>query len=152
MKTDDDSTGKQELIAFRLGDGEFGVDVMAVREIRGWAAPTPLPGAPPYVRGVINLRGAVLPIVDLASRLGMPSGEPGPRDVTIVTRIGQQTVGLLVNAVSDILSVRDDAIQPTPDAASDGMRALVRGLLAVEGRMIGIIALDRLLPRVVEAA
>ena len=142
----------RELIAFRVGEGEFGLDVMAVREIRGWTPATPLPGAPPYVRGVINLRGAVLPILDLAARLGLPSAEPGARHVTIVARIGGQTIGLLVDAVSDILTVPESAIQPTPDAASDGVRALVRGLLAMDGRMIGIVALDRLLPRLAEAA
>lgn len=142
----------RELIAFRVGEGEFGLDVMSVREIRGWTPATPVPGAPSYVRGVINLRGAVLPILDLAARLGLPPAEPGARHVTIVARIGHQTVGLLVDAVSDILSVSEGAIQPTPDAASEGVRALVRGLLAMDGRMIGIIALDRLLPRLAEAA
>lgn len=142
----------RELITFRVGEGEFGLDVMSVREIRGWTPATPVPGAPPFVRGVINLRGQVLPILDLAARLGLPPAEPGARHVTIVARIEGQTIGLLVDAVSDILSVAEEAIQPTPEAASEGVRALVRGLLALEGRMIGIFALERLLPQVAEAA
>lgn len=147
----EDERGR-ELVAFRVGEGEFGLDVMSVREIRGWTPATPVPGAPAYVRGVVNLRGAVLPILDLAARFGLPPVEPGARHVTIVARVGGQTIGLLVDAVSDILSVPEAAIQPTPEAASEGVRALVRGLLAVDGRMIGIIALDRLLPRTAEAA
>src|ERR1700684_2210346 len=88
----------RELISFRVGAQEFCVDIMAVREIRGWTAATALPQSPTYVRGVINLRGAVLPIVDLAARLGFASADPTARHVIIVTQIGDQLVGLLVDA------------------------------------------------------
>jgi len=95
---------------------------------------------------VINLRGAVLPIVDLAARLGFPPAEPTARHVIIVAQIGSQIVGLLVDAVSDILTVTDGSVQPTPDVASEMAKTFVRGVLAVEGRMISLIALDNLLP------
>ena len=95
-----------ELISFRIGAQEFCVDIMAVREIRGWTPATPLPQAPSYVRGVINLRGAVLPIVDLSARLGLGDTEPSVRNVIIVVRIGTRLVGLLVDAVSEILTAR----------------------------------------------
>ena len=136
----------RELISFRVGVQEFCVDIMAVREIRGWTAATALPRSPSFVRGVINLRGAVLPIVDLAARLGFDSAEPTARHVIIVAQIGPQMVGLLVDAVSDILTVTDEVIQPTPEVASDTAKTFVRGLLAIEGRMISLIGLDRLLP------
>lgn len=136
----------RELIAFRIGDQEFCVDIRAVREIRGWAPATPLPGAPAYVRGVINLRGAVLPIVDLSGRLGLGSAVPSARHVIIVARLGMRTVGLLVEAVSDILSISEDAIQPTPDVACDTVRSFVKGVIPMDGRMISLIALDGLLP------
>ena len=136
----------RELISFRVGVQEFCVDIMAVREIRGWTVATALPRSPSFVRGVINLRGAVLPIVDLAARLGFDNAEPTARHVIIVAQIGAQTVGLLVDAVSDILTVTDDVIQPTPEVASDTAKTFVRGLLAVDGRMISLIGLDRLLP------
>ena len=136
----------RELISFRVGVQEFCVDIMAVREIRGWTAATALPRSPSFVRGVINLRGAVLPIVDLAARLGFDSAEPTARHVIIVAQIGAQMVGLLVDAVSDILTVTDDVIQPTPEVASDAAKTFVRGLLAIDGRMISLIGLDRLLP------
>jgi purine-binding chemotaxis protein CheW len=135
-----------ELIAFRIGEQEFCVNIMAVREIRGWTAATALPQAPRYLCGVINLRGAVLPIVDLAVRLGLPRSEPTARHVIIVTQINHQQVGLLVEAVSDILTMNDEAIQPTPDVASDLVKTFVRGLLPVEGRMISLISLDHILP------
>ncbi|MEH6699324.1 MAG: chemotaxis protein CheW [Brevundimonas sp.] len=136
----------RELIAFRIGDQEFCVDIRAVREIRGWAPATPLPGAPAYVRGVINLRGAVLPIVDLSGRLGLGSAVPSARHVIIVARLGMRTVGLLVEAVSDILSISEDAIQATPDVACDTVRSFVKGVIPMDGRMISLIALDGLLP------
>jgi purine-binding chemotaxis protein CheW len=134
-----------ELIAFRVGAQEFCVNVMAVCEIRGWTPATALPQAPRFMRGVINLRGTVLPIVDFAARLGMDSTEPTARHVVIVAQINQQQVGLLVDAVSDILTVNDTSIQPTPDIASDLVKQFVRGLLPVDGRMISLISLDHVL-------
>jgi purine-binding chemotaxis protein CheW len=117
-----------------------------VREIRGWTAATALPRAPRYIRGVINLRGAVLPIVDLAIRLGLPSTEPTARNVIIVVQIAQQQIGLLVDAVSDILTTNDTHIQPAPDVGSELVRIFVKGLLPVDGRMISLISLDQVLP------
>ncbi|WP_135211670.1 chemotaxis protein CheW [Vitreimonas flagellata] len=147
--TNDDiefAQNRLELISFRIGEQEYCVDIMAVREIRGWAAATPLPQSPPYVRGVINLRGAVLPIIDLANRLGFGVTEPNARHVIIVVRIGNRVVGLLVDAVSEILTTTADAIQPTPDVACDAVKRFVKGILAVEGRMISWIVLDQILP------
>ena len=140
------AAGMKELISFRIGAQEFCVDIMAIREIRGWTAATALPQSPSFVRGVINLRGAVLPIVDLASRLGFESTEASDRNVIIVAQIGEQVVGLLVDAVSDILTVTDDVIQPTPDVASETAKSFIRGLIAMDGRMISLIGLERVLP------
>jgi purine-binding chemotaxis protein CheW len=144
--------GNRELIAFRVGRQEFCINVMMVREIRGWTAATRLPRSPRYVRGVINLRGAVLPIVDLAIRLGLPASEPTARNVIIVVQIGQQQVGLLVDAVSDILTASNASIQPSPDVTSELVKTFVKGLLPVDGRMISLISLDNALPRELEAA
>jgi purine-binding chemotaxis protein CheW len=151
--SDQTQNGARELISFRIGQQEFCVDIMAVREIRGWTPATALPQSASFVRGVINLRGAVLPIVDLAARLGFESAEATDRHVIIVAQIAAQTVGLLVDAVSDILTVTDDAIQPTPDVASDTARTFVRGLLSIDGRMVSLLALDHILPEpILEAA
>ena len=136
----------RELIAFRVGAQEFCVDVRQVREIRGWTPATALPHTPGYVRGVINLRGAVLPIVDLAARLGFGATHPSARHVIIVAEIGAQLVGLLVDAVSDILTVTDDMVQPTPDVASETAKTFLRGVMTVEDRMVTLLALDRVLP------
>jgi purine-binding chemotaxis protein CheW len=142
----------RDLISFRVAEQEFCVEVMCVREVRGWTPATPLPNAPPYVCGVVNLRGAVLPVVDLAARLGLAPARPSGRHVIIVAWIGAQLVGLLVDAVCDIISADDGMIQPTPDAAQGEVRGMVRGLIALDGRMISLIQLEHLLPQAAAAA
>lgn len=143
---------RRELISFRIGEQEFCVDIMAVREIRGWTPSTPLPQTPGYIRGVINLRGAVLPVMDLAARIGLPPVQPSPRSVIIVVKVSERLIGLLVDAVSDILSITDDSVQPPPDVACDRVRSFVRGLFTIEGRMISQISLERILPDMEQAA
>ena len=140
------STGVRELISFRVGDQDYCVDIMAVREIRGWTPATQLPQQPPYMRGVINLRGTVLPIMDLAGRLGLPMVEPTVRHVIIVVKAGDRIMGMMVDAVSDILSVTPEMAQETPDFACDEVRTFLDGIITLEGRMISEIALERLLP------
>lgn len=144
--TDVNTQGRRELISFRVGEQEFCVDIMSVREIRGWTPASPMPHSPAYVRGVINLRGAVLPVIDLAARLGLGVADATDRHVIIVARIGNRTVGLLVDAVSDILTVTDETIQPPPDVGCDMVKSTVKGLLAVDGRMISLISMDEVLP------
>lgn len=136
----------RELISFRIDEQEFCLDIMAVREIRGWTAATPLPHSPSYVRGVINLRGAVLPILDLKARLGLGLVEPSARSVIIVVHIGDRLVGLLVDAVSEILAAEGSTVQPTPNVGCETVNRFIRGIIASEGRMISWIALDDILP------
>ena len=135
-----------ELLSFRVGEQEYSVDIMSVREIRGWSKATPLPHAPSYVRGVINLRGTVLPIIDLAGRLGLPKGEDSARDVIIVVCIDDHTVGLLVNAVSDILTLPISEMQPPPEMAADASRTFINALTIHDGRMIRVLDLASVLP------
>lgn len=139
-------TTGSELVTFRLGDQEFCIDIMAVREIRGWTPTTPLPRAPSFMRGVVNLRGAVLPIIDLAARLGYPSSEPTARHAIMVVQVGGQVVGMLVDAVSDILEITPDMVQPTPDLASGSTLGFVKGLITIDQRMISLIELSAVLP------
>lgn len=136
----------KELIAFRIGGQEFCVDVTSIREIRGWTTATALPQTPHFVRGVINLRGMVLAIVDLAIRLGFPPSEPTARHAIIVAQIGTQVVGLLVEGVSDIFTVPEANIQPTPDVASDLAKQFVRGVIPLDGRMIALLSINSILP------
>jgi purine-binding chemotaxis protein CheW len=135
----------REAIIFRVGPQEFCIDIMTVREIRGWTPATMLPRSPGYIRGVINLRGTVLPILDLAQRLDLPSVDPTSRHVIVVVQIGAQVVGMLVDAVSDIITLADSMIQPTPAVASEASRSFVGGLVALDGRMINILRLENVL-------
>jgi purine-binding chemotaxis protein CheW len=138
--------GHRELIAFRVGDQEFCVNVMSVREIRGWTPATAMPHSPSYMKGVINLRGAVLPIIDLSARLGMKPTEPTQRHVIIVAQVHRKVVGLLVDAVSDILTVSEDNVQPTPEIASELQRQFARGIMAIEKRLICLLELEAIFP------
>jgi purine-binding chemotaxis protein CheW len=141
-----------ELVAFRIGEQEYCIDIMSVREIRGWTQATMLPHAPSYVQGVINLRGTVLPIVDLSARLGLGACEPTARHVTVVITVNGQVVGLLVDAVSDILTQCLDGIRPAPDTGSESTREFVKGVFAVEERMISLIELEAIVPDVMRDA
>lgn len=136
-----------EVIAFRVLEDEYCVDIMSVREIRGWTPATRLPHAPGYVRGVINLRGAVLPIIDLAGRLGFGMTEPSERNVIIVVQMDGQLFGLLVDAVSDIMTITSDDLQPTPNVGSEQARTFIKNVIARDEQMIRFVDLKEILPQ-----
>ena len=136
--------GGAEFITFTLGAEEYGVDIMKVREIKGWVETTTIPHAPPYVRGVINLRGIIVPIFDLRARFGMGLTEPTRMHVVIIVVAGGRTIGLLVDAVSDIISVEPDSIRPVPEMGSTAEQSLIEGLIAMGERMVTLVSLDAL--------
>lgn len=138
------SGDRRQFITFRTAEQEFGADIMAIREIRGWTQTTPLPHSPDFVRGLINLRGMVLPVVDLKARLGQGMTEVTPKHVIIVVRCGDRTMGLLVDAVSDILTAATNDIQPTPDLANDVKEELVEGIAVLDQRMVTILGMEKL--------
>ena len=142
------STDQHELMAFRAGDQEFCVDIMIIREIRGWSPATPLPKTPGYMKGVINLRGAILPILDLSARLGLGECEPNGRSVIMVVQIGERSVGLLVDAVSELIMVNGADIQPAPDVAMEELTSVIMGIIPVGERLLSLLAMDLLLPEV----
>ena len=145
-------TDEVELLTFHVGGHEYSVDIMSVREIRGWTHATSLPHAPDYVRGVINLRGMVLPVLDLSRRLGLEDTGPDERNVIIVVDSGGRTVGLRVDAVSDILTVPIAELQPPPNLASTDAACFVRALTLIEGRMVRVLDLSSVMPETGEAA
>jgi purine-binding chemotaxis protein CheW len=141
---EDDGPASLELLSFRIGGQEYSVDIMSVREIRGWTPATPLPHSAPSIQGVINLRGVILPIVDLSVRLGLEQAALNSRSVIIVAQIQGRPLGLLVDAVSDIISVPRSQLQPPPETHRDGGSAYVKSLTAIEGRLLRILELDAL--------
>ncbi|MBB4154352.1 purine-binding chemotaxis protein CheW [Sphingomonas jinjuensis] len=145
----------RQFITFQLGDQILGVDIMAIREIRAWSPATPLPNVPAHVRGVVNLRGVVLPVLDLRHRLGWGLTDPSARHVIIVVRIGEQLQGLIVDAVNDIVEVPMETMQPVPDMGDVPAASFLDGLANIDDRLILILALDRLAdagPSLAEAA
>lgn len=138
------SESSQELLTFKLGDQEYALDIMTVREIRGWTRATPMPLAPSFMRGVINLRGTVLPIMDLAKRLGLPECGNDHRRVIAVVQNNESTIGLLVDAVSDIVAIRTDDLQKPPDAILETCANVIKSITFLDDRMIRILDLAQI--------
>jgi purine-binding chemotaxis protein CheW len=134
-----------EFISFAIGDDQYGVDIMAVREIKGWAAITHLPRQPDYVRGVLNLRGAIVPIVDLRCRFGQGLTETTPLHIVIIVQIGERQVGLIGDRVLDIVSVTASDIQPVPRTGHGHSTSFLAGLVSDDDVMIALIDLPHLL-------
>ncbi len=133
-----------QFITFLTGEQEDDANIMTIRDIRGWTETTPLPHSPDYVRGVINLRGVVLPVVDLKARLGRGLTAANPKHVIIVVNMGARTLGLLVDAVSDILTAKAAEIQPTPDLARDTQSDFVEGIVVLDQRMVTLLSMEKL--------
>jgi purine-binding chemotaxis protein CheW len=139
------ATAPSQFISFAIGDDQYGVDIMAVREIKGWSEITHLPKQPDYVRGVLNLRGVIVPIIDLRCRFGQGLTEATPLHIVIIVQIGSRPVGLLADRVLDIVSLDASQIQAVPRIARGGRVDFLSGLVTVEGAMIALIDLSNLL-------
>jgi purine-binding chemotaxis protein CheW len=134
-----------QFITFAIGEDQYGVDIMAVREIKGWSEITHLPEQPDYVRGVLNLRGAIVPIVDLRCRFGEGLTEATSLHVIIIVQIGDHLVGLLADRVSDIISIDPAKIKAVPKVAKAARFDFLLGIVTVEAAMIALIELSHLL-------
>lgn len=145
-------TPPREIVSFSVGEQRFCMEIEHVLEIRGWTKTTILPHAPDYVIGMMNLRGTVLPVVDLSLRLGLGPTEPSPRHVIIIARIQEQTVGFLVENVSDIATVSESDMQPTPDVSSALTQAFIKGVYSIEEELVRAIDVYQVLPREAVAA
>lgn len=135
-----------ELLSFKVGGQDYAIDVASTREIRGWTTPSELPDSPAHILGVINLRGDVLPLLDLAARLGLKTPEVNERSVIIVTEGHNGTVGLLVDAVSDIIAPSEEEMQPPPAAANCGEDPCVRALTIIGEKMVRVLELSAVMP------
>jgi len=139
------TSSRVESISFSIGDEQYGVEIMAVREIKGWSEITHLPKQPDYVRGVLNLRGVMVPIIDLRCRFGQGKTEATPLHVVIVVQVESRLVGLLADRVLDILSFEASQIQPVPQIARSSRVDFLSGLVTVDGTMIALVDLPNLL-------
>ena len=134
-----------QLISFAIGEDQYGVDIMAVREIKGWTDITPLPGQAEYVRGVLNLRGVIVPIVDLRCRFDQGLTKATPLHIVIIVQIHNKPIGLLADRVLDIVALEDSQIKPVPRAAQTQRANFLSGLVTTETGMIALIDLPNLL-------
>lgn len=130
-----------QLIAFSIGEQAYGVEITTVREIRAWNGATPLPNTREYVRGVVNLRGTIVPIFDLRARFGAGVTEATKTHVVVVLAVGEKWIGILVDAVSDILTVQKSDIHPVPEGESMDSE-LLDGIVTHDSRMVGLIDLE----------
>jgi len=145
------AAGLTDFISFVIGAEQYGVDIMAVREIKEWSNVTPLPKQPDFVRGVLNLRGVMMPVIDLRCRFGQGLTEPTPTHIIIIVQIDERQVGLLADRVLDIVSFETSKIQPVPKVAQSARTLFLSGLVTVDGVMIALINLDNLLSVQIEA-
>ncbi|MBC8130929.1 MAG: chemotaxis protein CheW [Rhizobiaceae bacterium] len=135
-----------ELLSVRVGVQEFALDIMCVREIRGWMSSTPMPHSPPSVKGMINLRGVILSVIDLGEKLGLAPVEPSSSAVVVVVQLEERLLGLLVDAVCDIITVTADMVQPTPDVGHQESQDSVSGIIMIDGRIVSILCVPHCFP------
>lgn len=132
-----------QFLTFALASEEYGVEILRVQEIKGYSAITPLPNAPSHVKGVMNLRGAVVPVIDLRVKFGLGDRAYDKFTVIIVVTVGTRIVGLLVDAVSDVLSFAADDVSPPPALDSSLDTSFLRGIAKVDERLIALLDIDR---------
>jgi len=134
-----------QLLTFFLDNQEYGVDILRVQEIRGWSAPMPIPGSPSYIKGVINIRGDVVPIADLRERLSLPPLEYGATTAVVVLRVRYKNrdriMGVVVDAMSDVTTVPGEALKPPP-TFHDSNESLAKEIATLEDKMITILDVD----------
>jgi purine-binding chemotaxis protein CheW len=134
-----------QYLTVNLADEEYGVDILAVREIRGWTPVTRIPQAPSYVLGVLNLRGAIVPVLDLRLRFGLKREEYTATTVTVIVTVAGRNFGVVVDAVSDVVDVDAAAVRPVPDMGTAVDTEYLKGLTSVGERMVLLLDVDRLL-------
>jgi purine-binding chemotaxis protein CheW len=143
------ANGSQQVLTFTLGEETYGVDILRVQEIRGWAPVTRIPQAPLHVLGVLNLRGAIVPIVDMRMRFRLARAEYTPLTVIIVLSVhaasGRRDFGVVVDGVSDVIDIARSDVKPAPDLGAQASLEFIQGLTSVSGRMVMLLDIDRLI-------
>ena len=143
------AAGSNQMLTFTLGDETYGVDILRVQEIRGWQPVTRIPQAPSHVLGVLNLRGSIVPIVDLRMRFSLQHAEYTPLTVIIVLTVqsptGRRDFGVVVDGVSDVIDVAASDVKPAPEFGAQVSTEFIEGLASVSGRMVMLLDIDQLI-------
>ena len=135
----------QEFLTFTLGPEEYAIDILKVQEIRGYEQPTTIANSPSFIKGVINLRGTIVPIVDLRIKFGVGEAAYTPFTVVIILNIGTRVVGIVVDGVSDVTSLRSDQMRPAPEFAATVDTRYINGLGTIAERMLIVVDIERLM-------
>ncbi|MCB1906374.1 MAG: chemotaxis protein CheW [Rhodocyclaceae bacterium] len=136
---------EQEFLTFTLGPEEYAIDILKVQEIRGYDTVTAIANAPKFIKGVINLRGTIVPIVDLRIKFGIGTVEYTPFTVVIILSLAQRVVGVVVDSVSDVIGMTPEQIRPAPNFSSQVGAAFIRGLGTIDERMLIVVDIERLM-------
>lgn len=139
------NAGEQQFLTFVLDNENYAVDILKVQEIRGWTQVTQMPNAPHYVRGVMNLRGAIVPILDLRRRFDMNEMEFTAQTVVVVVHVQGRTIGMIVDQVSDVMDIPVKNMHEAPDFGTSIDSSFIQGLVSMEEKMIILLDVDKML-------
>ena len=139
------ATGAREYLTFRLDQEEYGIDILKVQEIRGYEPPTRIANAPEFIKGVVNLRGTIVPIVDMRLKFNCSQAEYNSFTVVIILNMHQRVVGIVVDSVSDVMELAPDAIRSAPDIDSAIDSGSITGLGSVGERMLILLDIEKLM-------
>jgi purine-binding chemotaxis protein CheW len=134
-----------EFLSFRLGEEEYGIDILRVQEIRGYEAPTEIANAPPFIKGVVNLRGTIVPIVDMRIKFNLGEARYDQFTVVIILNVSGRVVGMVVDSVSDVIQLAPEQVRPAPDFSSTFDTKYITGLGTVEDRMLILVDIEKLM-------
>lgn len=134
-----------QFLTFMVEGEEYGIEILRVQEIKGFTKVRPIPNAPKYIKGAMNLRGTVIPIVDLRSRFGMQEAEYNQFTVIIVVSVGKKIIGVVVDAVSDVLNIPKEQVDETPDVGGDVDTSFFQGMGKVGEKLVLLLNIERLL-------
>lgn len=134
-----------EVLAFKLGQEEYGIDILKVQEIRGYDNVTRIANVPDYIKGVVNLRGIIVPIVDMRIRFGVSMPTYDQFTVVIILNMGRKVIGIVVDSVSDVTQLKHEEIKPAPEMGAVMNSEYLKGIGALEGRMLILLDIDSLL-------
>ncbi len=135
----------REFLSFRLGAEEYGIDILKVQEIRRWETPTAIANMPPFIKGVVNLRGIIVPILDLRVKFNLAAANYDEFTVTIILSVAQRVVGVVVDAVSDVITLTAEQIRPAPEFAGSLETRFITGLGTAGERMLILVDIERLM-------